>query len=423
MTKTADALGGFLLYNVCMSDKIKRVKITELQPDPNNLNQHTQRGHTIVENSMRRRGIGRGILAAGKGVDNPVVLAGNLTLEKAVDAGFENVILVHTTGKDLVVNVRDDIAPNSAEAIALAIEDNESSKQSYNSDVEVLAALAQGENAVLAALRNEDKILNSVIEGIGLPDENAGADTEPEISRADELREKWQTATGQLWQLGRHRLLCGDSTKREDVERVMGGEKCETLLFDPEWDECYTTHPKYESAIVFSDGGRISDCIRLFGAPTWLFVWDCVSSWYTPNRPLKRIKICLWYGAIESYNFDGWHYGDSGMARDVRNSRGSYKFTPDPRRKHLSDLFSLPISKFHAESEHNHSKPIDWVTMLIANCTRGIVYDPFGGSGTALIACENLNRDCRMIEISPAYCAVILERWAAHTGGTPELME
>lgn len=96
MTKTADALGGFLLYNVCMSDKIKRVKITELQPDPNNLNQHTQRGHTIVENSMRRRGIGRGILAAGKGVDNPVVLAGNLTLEKAVDAGFENVILVHT---------------------------------------------------------------------------------------------------------------------------------------------------------------------------------------------------------------------------------------------------------------------------------------------------------------------------------------
>ncbi|GIK44005.1 MAG: hypothetical protein BroJett011_78380 [Chloroflexota bacterium] len=55
--------------------------------------------------------------------------------------------------------------------------------------------------------------------------------------------------------------------------------------------------------------------------------------------------------------------------------------------------------------------------------TRGIVYDPFGGSGTALIACENLNRDCRMIEISPAYCAVILERWAAHTGGTPELME
>lgn len=168
MTKTADALGGFLLYNVCMSDKIKRVKITELQPDPNNLNQHTQRGHTIVENSMRKRGLGRGILAAGKGVDNPVVMAGNLTLEKAVDAGFENVILVHTTGKDLVVNVRDDIAPNSAEAIALAIEDNESSKQSYNPDVEVLAALAQGENAVLAALRNEDKILNSVIEGMGL---------------------------------------------------------------------------------------------------------------------------------------------------------------------------------------------------------------------------------------------------------------
>src|SRR5690606_22496872 len=106
--------------------KVEIKSIEDLIPDSNNINKHTQRGHTLVENSIRRRGVGRGILAAGKNTEKPVIMAGNLTHEKARDAGINEVIFVHTTGNQLVVTVRDDLDPTSAEAIALGIEDNES---------------------------------------------------------------------------------------------------------------------------------------------------------------------------------------------------------------------------------------------------------------------------------------------------------
>jgi hypothetical protein len=122
--------------------------LEDLQPDPANVNKHTQRGHKLVENSISRRGMFRSVAAAGKGVDEPVIYAGNLTHEKARDAGITEAIFVHTKGDQLVVVVRDDIAPGSAEAIALGIEDNESGKQSYSPDIDLLASLAAGDNAV-----------------------------------------------------------------------------------------------------------------------------------------------------------------------------------------------------------------------------------------------------------------------------------
>lgn len=149
-----------------MSVKVEVKTLDDLQPDPNNVNKHTQRGHALVENSLRKRGAFRSVAAAGKGVDKPVVMAGNLTIEKARDAGFEEVIFVHTTGKQLVSVIRDDIAPGSAEAIALGLEDNESGKQSYSPDVDILAALAAGDNAILSELRREDTVFNRMIEGM-----------------------------------------------------------------------------------------------------------------------------------------------------------------------------------------------------------------------------------------------------------------
>ena len=135
------------------------------------------------------------------------------------------------------------------------------------------------------------------------------------------------------------------------------------------------------------------------------------------------MKLCAWYGDVTCYNFNGWHYGDAGEQRIVWNTRGEYTFTPDPRGKHLADVYSEPITQLHAESEHSHSKPLDWISLLIADCTSGDVYDPFSGSGTTIIACENLSRRCRAIEISPGYVAVALERWHVHTGKTPVLVE
>ncbi len=157
-----------------------------------------------------------------------------------------------------------------------------------------------------------------------------------------------------------------------------------TLIFDPPWDVATSFRmADSENVLAFCDGYRPGDIVRMFGPPAWVFAWDCVSSWYTPNRPLRRMKMCFWYGDVTRYKQKGYLYGEPcGNPRFVTNSRGRYLFTPDTG-KMLSDVFSHPITSLHSKSGHEHSKPIDWITALIGNTVRDgdIVIDPFAGSG------------------------------------------
>ena len=148
--------------------KVDEKKVSDLIPDELNINTHTQKGRGIVEHSIRKYGIGRGIVAAGKGTDTPQIIGGNLTHEIIGSLSMDDVIFVHTKGDKLVVTVRDDIAPNSVEAVALGIIDNESQKQSYNIDTDLLAQMAVGDNALLSALRKEDKAFNGLLEDMGI---------------------------------------------------------------------------------------------------------------------------------------------------------------------------------------------------------------------------------------------------------------
>jgi len=160
-----------------MKNKVEDKKISDLIPDNQNVNTHSQRGRGVVEHSVRRYGIGRGIVAAGKGTDTPQIIGGHLTTEIVGSLDMEDVIFVHTTGKQLVVTVRDDIAPNSVEAIALGLIDNESQKLSYNPDLDILAAVMA--DPAMQALKNEDKILAGIVDGMGLKGETA--DAEPQV--------------------------------------------------------------------------------------------------------------------------------------------------------------------------------------------------------------------------------------------------
>ena len=305
------------------------------------------------------------------------------------------------------------------ERLALAIFDPITNMA--ETDAAILDELLQDVNTGEAALQ---ELLATLATDAGLyvDDTPKGEDPGADVSKADELQAVWNVQPGDLWQLGAHRLICGDCTDAETVARVMGGEKAETLVFDPEWDAMPDAMAGYASTLAFCDGATLGAVVARYSSPAWVFVWDCVTSWYTPNRPLRRMKLCAWYGDITDYQFDGWHYGDAGEVRNVQNTRGEYTFRPDPRGKHLSDVYQEPITGLHADSIHNHSKPADWITLLIANCTTGIVHDPFLGSGTTLIACERLNRRCRAVEISPAYCGVAIERWHQMTGQTPVLV-
>lgn len=150
--------------------KVPKIEVLPIEkaaiPDKQNINRHTQRGGGLLENELRKRGAFRSIASAGKDTDTPVVYAGNFTLEKAVDAGYKEVINIYTDGTQLVNVVRTDIAPETADAIALGISDNEINKLSYSPDIDLLAAMTAGDNAVLAALKKEDSVFNSMIEGM-----------------------------------------------------------------------------------------------------------------------------------------------------------------------------------------------------------------------------------------------------------------
>ena len=147
----------------------KKIKVEELSieqgatSDPNNINKHTQRGRGAHEHSIRKYGAGRSIVSAGKGVDVPVVIGGNQTLEIAAQLGMR-VINVHSDGQTIINVVRDDIAPGSAEFYASAIMDNEVSKISYNPDIDILAAVMA--DPAMQTLRDEDKMLADIVSGM-----------------------------------------------------------------------------------------------------------------------------------------------------------------------------------------------------------------------------------------------------------------
>ncbi len=388
------------------------------QPDPNNVNKHTQKGGGLLENSLRKRGAFRSIASAGKGVETPVVMAGNYTLEKAIDAGFTEIVNVHVTGNQIVNVVRDDLDPNSPEAIALGIEDNEIGKQSYAPDIDMLAALAAGDNAVLAALKQEDKIFNSILDGMGLKTAEP-VDAEPQIDRAAELAEKWQTASGQLWKLGDHRLLIGDCTVRENVERLMDGERAKLAPVDPPYNVGF----EYDGETV--DDKKTEEKYKEF-----CFAWfgEC-------QRVSEKQIVTAGCNNMPSWLrwFDSYHVGTWIKSNSMTNGRVSRFWCWEPviffgekfGKKRTNDIFDYPIGQQKDVANHPCPKPLKMWEDLIENYSEpnDIIYECFGGSGTTLIACVNTGRICRTLEISEKYGAVILERFYTATGITPELAE
>lgn len=396
--------------------------------DPGNINKHTARGRALVENSLQRRGAFRSIASAGKNVKTPVVYAGNLTLETAVEAGFKEIVNVHVRGDQIVNVVRDDIEPGSPEAVALGLEDNESAAKSYNPDIDILAALAAGDNALLAALRKEDKVFNGMLEGMGVRDEPQ--DAEPQFDKADALREKWGVTKGSLWKIAEHRLLCGDSTNAEDIARVMGGEKAQLMVTDPPYGVDYhgnfiqsgkilkEEEKIWEDGIENDESSEILSSLQSFSsylqdgagilvcAPPGRKLFDFLKYW-----PANwHFQVALVWNK-QSLIISRWDYHPQHeMILYGWKDGAAHKWNGGTKQ---STVWDIPRHQ-GAGYDHPTEKPIDIYMRAISNHSDAgnVVFEPFCGSGTAITACQNLGRKCRAIEISEAYTAVCLQRMA-----------
>jgi len=256
-------------------------------------------------------------------------------------------------------------------------------------------------------------------------------DAEPQIDRAAELNEKWQVVTGDLWQIGEHKLLCGDSTKREDVERVMAGEKAVCMITDPPYgvnlDQSWRDEAVGEKSLGPGNKNLVANDSRVDWSDAWelfngdiAYVWhaDLFSDVVMASLRSVNLEVCqqiIWNKSIMVMGRNDYHYKHEPCWYAIRKGK-NHSWTGDRQQTTVIDAKSpnhIMSGSKEVKTEHPTQKPIDCFMMIGNHGVVGdLVYDPFIGSGTTMVACQNLNRKCRAIEISPNYCAVILERMA-----------
>jgi DNA modification methylase len=247
---------------------------------------------------------------------------------------------------------------------------------------------------------------------IAEPEGNPEADAEPQIDKAEELRAKWGVEPGQLWELGDHRLLCGDSTKKEDVERVMGGEKLQAVVTDPPYGmEFQSNHRKIKHEAISGDGDE--DLLMLaigLEASHSKYIW---CRWDNIPKLPKPKSVITWAK-------NNWSMGD--LEHEHARQTEVCLFYAGPQHRWVGNRPTDLVSHARTGNDlHPTQKPVSLIAEVIG-WTAGDIYEPFSGSGTTIIACEQLGRKARAIEISPAYVAVALQRWADATSKTPRLV-
>ena len=253
------------------------------------------------------------------------------------------------------------------------------------------------------------------------------ADAEPQIDRAEELNKIWQVKPGDVWQIGPHRLMCGSSTEAADVARLLNGAKPRLMITDPPYGVEYDPDWRLEAGInkpgqILADGKVMNDDVC-----DWTDAWN-----------LSPASVCyIWHASsftgivqtsMESAGFatrsciiwakpslvmgrGHYHWQHEPCWYGVRKN-ATAEWIGDRKQTTLWDIANMHRNHGKVDdgkTVHSTQKPVECMARPMRNHS-GDVHDPFLGSGTTMLAAQNLHRICYGMEISPGYCAVILDR-------------
>lgn len=421
-----------------MQPRNQDVDLDGLLPHPKNYNRHPAEQVRRLAKSLTKFGQVRSVV-----VWRNTLLAGHGVAEAARILNWRT--------------VRADVLPDDyPEHLALAYiaADNELAKQG-DPDMAQLAAILEESRAadgeLLEAIGYSDKEFEALLREVGKAAagvEDAGA----QVDRADELRQKWGTSAGQLWQLGEHRLICGDCTDAATVAQVMGGERAQLIVTSPPYNQNLDTFKpsgmqKESPSFVNRMASSYADSMPEDEYQAWQkqllhlwldFVTGNASCFYNHKiryrdkrvlSPFEWLTDCGWSIRQEII----WDRGSSitlnarmFIPADERiywlRAGDDFVFNDTAEIKAWSTVWEVG-AKNDVSISAAFATEIPTRCIMAASASGDIVAEPFSGSGTVIVACENLGRRCRAVEISPAYVAVALQRFQDTFGKTPVLVE
>ena len=388
----------------------EQTPIEQLQPYKNNARLHSDEQVDQIAKSIEEFGFLNPVLVD----DQNTILAGHGRVMGAKKLGLDTVPTIQIrhlseSQKKAYIIADNQIALNAGwEMQLLETELKELNKDSF--DVSLLGFDA----------KELDKLLYEEKEG--LTDEDAVPENlEPRVKKGD------------LWQLGNHRLLCGDATNVDDLQILFRDKKADLYLTDPPYNVDYA--------------GKTKDALKIQNDK---FDDDNFNNFLTDafKNSAKKIKaggsFYIFHADLEGYNFRSackkanfntrqcliWSKNSMVMGRQDYHWQhepilygwmegGSHSWYSDRKQTTILNFARPTKSK-----EHPTIQPVDIIEYLIKNSSKqeDIILDTFLGSGSTLIACEKTNRSCYGLELDPKYCDVIIKRWEDYTGQTAKLL-
>lgn len=308
---------------------------------------------------------------------------------------------------------------------------------------EQIKAFRLADNKVAEAAEWDMELLNEELDGIvdidmsdfnfsDITDSPSSEDVVEDDGENIELPSEPKTRLGDIWVIGRHKLMCGDATSEDVLKRLMGGDKADMYLTDPPYNVAY--EGKTEDKLTIQNDSMEDSAFYQF----------LVDSFVAADSVMNEgAAFYVWHADSEGYNFRGACRAVEWELREclIWNKNTMVLGRQDYQWKHEPCLYGwkggaahnwysdrkqttvIDMNKPNRNAEHPTMKPVQLFAYLMENSSKpgDIVLDSFCGSGTTLIACEQMSRAARVLELDPKYCDVIVGRYINLVGNSDEV--